>query len=274
MMGQEALKDQKVTVTPSRLRKRDHGAIICYPGTDITSFDSRVGQMKKLGVEELILEGSSKIGKYGIIGRGCVSTVVKARLKSEEGVVALKIRRVDANRADMMRDFDLQKYANSFGVGPHAISASRDLFAMEYMDSVRLGRWFQALKTRTSKRYTRALIRDVLEQCLLLDINGLDHGELSNPTKHVLILNNATDKPKNAIIDYESASKERRVSNLTSVSQFFFLGGWQSVKIQKILGLSDPKSKFTKNKVISLLRVYKEKPGREAFENFASLVGL
>lgn len=262
-----------LTVTPSRLRKREHGAIICYPGTDITSFDSRVTQLKKLGVQELVLEGSSKVGKYGIIGRGCVSTVVKARLKSEEKIVALKIRRVDANRVDMKHDYELQKFANSFGVGPVAISASKDLFAMEYVDSVRVGRWFQSLKTRSSKRYLQALIRDVLEQCFLLDLNGLDHGELSNPTKHVLILN-STDKPKTAIIDYESASLNRRVSNLTSVSQFFFLGGWQSAKVQKILGLTDPKSRFSKKKVISSLRIYKEKPNRTAFEKFSSLVGL
>ena len=272
---QQELRTESLTVRPSSLRKRDHGALICYPGTDLKSFDSRVGQLKKLGVQELILEGSSKIGKYGIIGRGCVSTVVKARLKSEEKIVALKIRRVDANRVDMKHDFELQKFANSFGVGPKAISYSNDLFAMEYMDSIRLGNWFKVLKTRTSKRYTRALIRDSLEQCLLLDINGLDHGELSNPTKHVLILNlSSSEKPKTAIKDYESASTNRRVSNLTAVSQFFFLGGWQSAKIQKILGLSSPNSHFPKKKMISLLRNYKERPSREAFEKFASLVGL
>ena len=83
-------------------------------------------------MQRLLFEGSSKVGKYGIVGRGCVSTVVKADLKSQEELVALKIRRVDANRVDMKRDFELQQFANSFGVGPKAISYSKDLFAMEY----------------------------------------------------------------------------------------------------------------------------------------------
>ena len=96
------------------------------------------------------------MGKYGIIGRGCVSTVVKARIKERDELVALKIRRVDANRTDMMHDFELQQYANSFGVGPLAISVSKDLFVMEYIDSVKIGKWFEQLKTRTSKKYTRA----------------------------------------------------------------------------------------------------------------------
>ena len=74
------------------------------------------------------------MGKFGIVGRGCVSTVVKARLSTGSRVIALKIRRVDANRPDMSHDFELQKFANSFGVGPRAIAASRDLFAMVYVN--------------------------------------------------------------------------------------------------------------------------------------------
>src|SRR5579864_6390639 len=176
-------------VAPRDLEKKIHGAVLCYPGTDLSSFESRVKQLKAMGVEELILEGESKVGKFGIIGRGCVSTVVKARMRTEKEIAALKIRRVDANRVDMHRDYELQQFANSFGVGPRAMSVSKDLFAMEYIEATKLGKWAQALKTRTPKKSTRALIRNVLEQCHLLDVHGLDHGELSNPTKHVLIWN-------------------------------------------------------------------------------------
>src|ERR1700730_4292861 len=161
------IEDQKesVTVSPRDLDKKIHGALVCYPGTDLSSFEARIRQLKSIGIEELILEGSSKVGKFGIIGRGCVSTVVKARMRSEREIVALKIRRVDANRADMHRDFELQQFANSFGVGPRAISFSKDLFAMEFIDATKLGKWAAALKTRTPKQSTRTLIRNVLEQC-------------------------------------------------------------------------------------------------------------
>jgi putative serine/threonine protein kinase len=265
-MNLQSVQVEKISFSPSELRKREHGCIICYPGTNLESFDFRVDQLGTLGVRKLILEGSSKVGKYGIIGRGCVSTVVKARLSSRDEIVALKIRRVDANRTDMKRDYELQQFANSFGVGPRAIAASEDLFAMEYIDSIRLGRWFEHLKTRTPKKYTRALIRDALEQCYLLDTNGLDHGELSNPTKHLLIRN--SPNPESVIIDYESASRDRRVANLTAVTQFFFLGGWQSEKIRKILGIS----KFSKNKFITLLRDYKKDPNKDSMEKILAFV--
>ncbi|HVB12598.1 MAG TPA: hypothetical protein VNE86_05650 [Nitrososphaerales archaeon] len=262
----ETIQVEKITFSPSELRKKEHGSVICYPGTNLESFDSRIEQLEKLRVRKLIFEGSSKVGKYGIIGRGCVSTVVKAKLRSREEIVALKIRRVDANRVDMKRDYELQQFANSLGVGPRAIAASEDLFAMEYIDSIRLGKWFEKLKTRTSKKYTRTLIRNALEQCYLLDANGLDHGELSNPTKHLLIRN--SPNAETVIIDYESASRERRVANLTAVIQFFFLGGWQSEKIRKILGIS----RFSKKKFILLLQEYKKKPTKDSLEKILEFV--
>ncbi len=258
---------EKIAFSPSELRKKEHGALLCYPGTNLESFESRVDQLQELGVRKLVLEGSSKVGKYGIIGRGCVSTVLKARIKGYNDLVALKIRRVDANRVDMTHDFELQQFANSFGVGPRAISVTKDLFAMEYIDSLKLGKWFDRLKTRSSKKYTRALIRNALEQCYLLDANGLDHGELSNPTKHLLIRN--SPEPRSVIIDYESASRNRRVSNLTAVAQFFFLGGWRSEKIRKILGIS----RFSKSRFIFLLREYKQAPKEGSLEKIFSFIG-
>jgi len=213
------------------------------------------------------MEGDSKVGKFGIVGRGCVSTVVKARLSSERRVVALKIRRVDANRPDMSHDFELQTFANSFGVGPRAITASKDLFAMEFVHSTKLGKWFQSLKTRSSKKFVRALIRNTLEQCFLLDIKGLDHGELSNPSKHVLI-RNGSRAVKTTIIDYESASQNRRVANLTSVAQFFILGSSQSSKVRKILGIES--ATIEKDELIRKLREYKNAPSRNTFEALMS----
>jgi putative serine/threonine protein kinase len=187
-------------------------------------------------------------------------------MKSSEEVVALKIRRVDADRVDMRRDFELQSFANSFGVGPKAISYSKDLFAMEYIDSIRLGKWIEGLRTRSSRKYTKALIRNALEQCSLLDMHGLDHGELSNPTKHLLIRN--LSRPDSVIIDFESASRDRKVSNLTAVSQFFFVGGWQSEKVRKVVGVPN----LSRKRFIALLREYKREPGRETLEKILSFV--
>jgi putative serine/threonine protein kinase len=258
----------------SVLNPDEHGTVICYPGTDLSSFDHRITQLERLGIEKLILEGDSKIGRYGVLGKGCVSVVVRAVLKNEPGVVALKIRRVDANRPSMQREFELQKLANAFGVGPRAISVTSDLFAMEYIDAVKIGKWFAHLKTRESKKYTSKLVRNILRQCFLLDLNQLDQGELSNPSKHILIRRDSIE-PKITIIDFESASTARKSANLTSVAQFLFLGGAQSAKLRKILGLASTKNlKHWRSKFIDILRDYKEGPSSEKLEGILDFLNL
>ncbi|MHB8567386.1 MAG: hypothetical protein ACYC9U_09850 [Nitrososphaerales archaeon] len=253
------MKEERCTLSPEELTPEAHGAVLCYPGTDLSSFNSRIDQLKEIGVREIILEGSSKVGKYGIIGKGCVSIVVKARIGGE--VIALKIRRVDANRDDTSRDYELQRVANSFGVGPKAIAASRDFFAMEYINSLKIGRWFAGLKTRSPKKQVRTLVRDMLQQCYLLDIHGLDHGELSNPSKHILIRNGSQ---KAVIIDYESASTARKPSNLTAVAAFLFLGSQQSEKLRKILAPAG--KQLSRKKLISLFGEYKRDCGEASLE--------
>ncbi|RMF31645.1 MAG: hypothetical protein D6752_01730, partial [Candidatus Nitrosothermus koennekii] len=58
------------------------------------------------------------------------------------------------------------------------------------------------------------IIKQVLDQCFRLDCINLDHGELSNMNKHVIINDKAT------IIDFDSASINRKVSNVTSATQY------------------------------------------------------
>jgi putative serine/threonine protein kinase len=263
------LSENVSSVPISKLRPQKHGYVLCYPGRNLDTFSGRVKQLKEMGVKEIIFEGSSKVGNLGVIGKGCVSVVVKARLKGSEEIIALKCRRIDANRETMKRDFELQKLANSFGVGPRAISATDDFFAMEFVDAIKIGKWLEKLKTRSSKKFLRQIIRDSLTQCFLLDQHGLDHGELSNPTKHILIRKNETENltPNVVIIDYESAGTSRKTSNLTSVAQFFFLSGWRHDKIRKILGIPNGKAKL-----ISILKAYKEGPSVENFEKLKAYV--
>jgi putative serine/threonine protein kinase len=259
--------DRRVPV--SKLKPKIHGSVLCYPGNDLSTFSERIKQLRELGVGEISFEGSSKVGNLGVIGKGCVSVVLKARLKGNDEIIALKCRRIDANRETMKRDFELQKIANSHGVGPRAISATDDFFAMEFIDAIKIGKWLERLKTRSSKKFLRGIVRDSLTQCFLLDLHGLDHGELSNPSKHILIRKDPSGSlsPKVVIIDYESAGTNRKVSNLTAVAQFYFLSRWRSEKIRKILGM--PKGN---SKLISLLKGYKKKPNNDNFERIMAYV--
>jgi predicted Ser/Thr protein kinase len=80
------------------------------------------------------------------------------------------------------------------------------------------------------------------------------------------------EKPKTSIIDYESASRNRKLSNVTAVAQFFFLSGWQSEKIRKILGIEKESVRFSKSGFIAEVRRYKEKQTMESLEKLLSYV--
>ena len=77
---------------------------------------------------------------------------------------------------------------------------------------------------RPENKGTKNLIqifRNVFDQCLKLDREGLDHGEINRPDKHIMINNKMEIK----ILDFESSSINRRVTNVTSIGHFLFIGG-------------------------------------------------
>ncbi len=126
---------------------------------------------------------------------------------------------------------------------------------MEYLDGKKIGLWMRDLKGKGSTLRLKLVIKKTLEDCYNLDQIGLDHGELSSISKHVIV-----GKSKTTIIDFESASTKRRASNVTSATQGIFIGSGISKAIQKIYKLP------SKNKLIGALRIYKQKPSRKNFD--------
>jgi putative serine/threonine protein kinase len=85
----------------------------------------------------------------------------------------------------------------------------------------------------------------------------LDHGELSKAPKHLLV--DKAQKP--FIVDFETASVERRVANVTAVCQYLFSGNSSASKI--LVEIFGEKDRF---KLIDALRKYKKNPSQQGFE--------
>ena len=90
----------------------------------------------------------------------------------------------------------------------------------------------------------------------------MDHGELSNLSKHVIVGKKIT------VIDFESSSTDRKVSNVTSATQALCIGSGISKIIGRVYKI--PK----KQKMISVLRKYKREQTRDSFENLLDILGL
>jgi putative serine/threonine protein kinase len=119
------------------------------------------------------------------------------------------------------------------------------------------------LKGTGSVKQLKSTIKSALEDCYRLDQIGFDHGELSNISKHVIV-----GKTKVSLIDFESSSTKRRPSNVTSITQAFFIGSGIAKQSQKIYKNS------SKEKIIDALKSYKQEKTRENFENLLKILKL
>ena len=119
------------------------------------------------------------------------------------------------------------------------------------------------LSGKGSVKKLKTTIRSVLEDCYSLDQIGIDHGELSSISKHVLV-----GETKSSLIDFESASTDRRVSNVTSITQAIFIGSGMEKMVKRFYKIP------AKEKIIEVLRTYKKDSSRENFENILKVLKL
>jgi putative serine/threonine protein kinase len=224
--------------------------IISYPHFSESEYKDRIIEMESLGITSIILGGKTIVNGAHIAGKGCVGIVVKAKSRGE--VCALKIRRTDANRETMDNEVHLHKMANSACVGPSLEEHTKNLIVMEFVAGQSIIDWVVSNNVTESKMWTLAVA--ILEQCFSLDVAGLDHGELSRLTRHVIV----SDRPY--IIDFESASTTRKTCNVTAAAQSLLLYGIVANKVKKILCNTD------KERLIQALRTYKHFHTRANFD--------
>jgi putative serine/threonine protein kinase len=219
--------------------------VLTYPRVSLSEARSRVRQLRKLGVGKVVFEGHAKIGRLGILGIGTVGVVVKA--ESNGRTLALKIRRTDANRPDMEQEVKIAKLANRLQIGPEIYAHTHDMILMKIIESQEIGEWLKIQRGRGKRDSIRDVIHSLLNQCRKLDIMGIDHGQLSNLRKHAVI---AEGKPW--LIDFESASTERKPRNVTTAAQYLFVGGFLSPGLRRALGIRETM------KLRGLLSAYKK----------------
>jgi putative serine/threonine protein kinase len=248
-----------LTITIENLSEEPYASIICYPKTSKTELKKRLKELQKLGMESLEFSGEKEAFSVPVLGKGCVGIVTIAYRNGEKA--ALKIRRVDADRSRMQQEAKMLKKANSVHVGPRLLGVSKNFLLMQFIDGDLLPKW---MEKRRGKTQIRKVLHEVLEQCWRLDIAGLDHGELSHAPKHIII----DKKGSPFIVDFETASLNRKPSNVTSICQFLFISGVVAEKVAEKLGGKDKKA------IIEVLRRYKRGRTRENFETVLEALGL
>jgi len=217
---------------PEDLSRTPYINVLTYPRISLREARKRIGQLKQLGVDEVVFEGHAKVGRLGILGLGTVGIVVQARAGGRS--CALKIRRTDANRPNMEEEVRITTLANRVAVGPDVYAHTKDMILMKLLESREIADWLKGLRGKGRREDAREMLHSLLNQCRTLDIMGIDHGQLSNLRKHAVI---AEGKPW--IIDFESAGTLRKPKNVTTAAQYLLIGGGLSPLMRRTLGLRD-----------------------------------
>lgn len=250
------LKPQELQT--SALLDTKYSRFITYPMMEAEEeARSRVQELSSIGISKLRFEGSTLLDGVPVLGKGCVGLVVHATLGKVP--VALKIRRMDADRPSFFEEGRLLRLANSVDVGPRLITVTRNFLVMELISGLPLFRW---VERKNSRSQVRGVLRGLLEDCFKLDMIGLDHGELSHAPRNVLV----DSKGRWCIVDFESASTSRRVANVTSLIQYFLFG-----QLASKLGGRLYRSRRT---VLRTLTEYKQDGSVEGFQSILETLGL
>jgi putative serine/threonine protein kinase len=231
--------------------------LLTYPLFDQDTFESRIKELFSLDINGVFSYGKVQLKKICILGKGSVGLVTLARFKGQ--YFALKIRRTDANRANMFDEVVYQSLANSIGIGPFLVNFSENFILMEFVKGSNIVEWYNSVRT-TNERILKCTAL-ILEQCYLLDCLKLDHGQLNRLDRHIII--SKDDKP--TILDFETSSAMRRVSNITSVSQSIFLHGPIYSRLQD--SINKDRTQIMKN-----IKGYKTQMNYEKFNKILNLL--
>ncbi len=231
--------------------------LLTYPLFDQDTFESRIRELSSLDINGVFSFGKVQLKKICLLGKGSVGLVILARFKGQ--YFALKIRRTDANRANMFDEVVYQSLANSIGIGPFLVNFSENFILMEFVKGSNIVEWYSSVRTANERILKCAAL--ILEQCYLLDCLKLDHGQLNRLDRHIII--SKDDRP--TILDFETSSAMRRASNITSVSQSIFLHGPIYSRLQD--SINKDRTEIMKN-----IKDYKIQMNYEKFKKILNLL--
>ena len=231
---------------------------LSFPSKNIQYASMILKELMDIGVTELfyILRKDSLTPL--VLGKGYRGLVLKARIG--ERVIALKILRTDASINGLIKEAIALSKANSVGVGPKLIGYSEHVLAMEFIEGTSMDRWLKDLPMEDFLKL-KSVLRKCFEDARKLDEIGLDHGEISDAKKHIIVRPDL----KPVIIDFGKASFSRKPANVTSLFSYISFGP-HSRKILEMLRIASPP--------LEKARRYKRDPSRESFEELLKALKL
>lgn len=225
---------------------------LSYPAHDPNYAILVSDAMVALGLEALELHDAQHLK---LIGKGFRNIVLVGLLRGER--VAVKVRRSDYAIKSAWREAQMLSLANKTGVGPRLLGYEGPILVMSLAEGPDISKWLFDMQPPEGD--VKKTLLEVAMQCHRLDFAGIDHKELSDLSKHVIITMSGP-----VLIDFGSASLSLRPKNLTSL--FNYLYSKQLEPLRQRLGLKTVSRES--------LRRYKEERSRESLNTILEEAGL
>jgi putative serine/threonine protein kinase len=251
--------NQPAVVPVENLKEEPYARVFCYPRANEAELQTRLEELQKHSVNAIEFAGQASVFNMPVLGKGFVGVAVIAHVNEQR--LALKIRRVDADRLGLQHEATMLAKANSVNVGPQFVSASTNFLLMQFIDGDLLPSWLEVHKN-TERKQVYSVLREVLEQCWRLDAAGLDHGELSKAPKHVIV----SKEKAPFIVDFETASVNRKTANVTAMSQYLFVSNSTVARM-----VAEALGEKNRKELVEALRLYKSNRTRGNFERLLQI---
>ena len=230
---------------------------LSYPSRDLEYALMIFKELEECGIDGIYIK-VERGGELLKLGKGYRGMVFKGRMSGED--VALKVLRTDSTLRNLVEEAENTKLANSVGVGAKLRASSDHVIVLEYVDGMDLDTWLKELDVH-EVRLLKKVLASCFRQARILDEIRLDHGELSDARRHIILRRDLSP----VIIDYGKASRRRRPSNVTSFFSYVTFGR-HAGKILQMLGLSKPP--------IDSSRMYKLKMDEPSFNKLLNSLNL
>jgi release factor glutamine methyltransferase len=156
-------------------------------------------------------------GKRGIIyiATQDKSKLIKTHLETTKNIVkvAIKVTRPDSHAyGNLENEAKWLKILNKQGIGPKLLFSGDGYITYRFVEGEFILTWLQ----QQSKTEIVKLLQKLLQQCLTLDIIGVNKEEMHHPIKHIVVdsLNHPT------LLDFERCSETDNPKNVTQFIEF------------------------------------------------------
>jgi len=196
-----------MAVAPPRLRESALAPSPCYPPPRSEREREECSRL-----EEALRKANLEPECLRPIGRGTDSVVfVHCRTGG-----AVKVRRLDSRKSLSAEGLALLylSAASPEKLAPRVFAFSSRFVHMEFIEGVRVADF---LRSDPSEEEARRVACECLRKAALMDLLGVDHGQLSRAHEHVILAGRELEP---VFIDFGDSSFSRRPHNLTSIWSF------------------------------------------------------